>query len=154
MKNKKHSTNFDIYANIVKIEKNECALKVFDTREELDDLNIEIRDLKEKIVEHESKIRGVGQENGQEINLSEYELICLNIQSLSEKVQELCDVETEVKKKYVEQLKELDEKRRVFDKLQEKQQIRSKEIDVAIDKKTGIENDDLWSQVNWVKNNV
>jgi len=153
MKIKGYPTNFDLYANLARLEKDEASMQLSNTREELDELNHEIHALKVRIIEHESKVRGYGEANGENIILSEYQMICLNIQCLSEEANSLCDTETIVKERFDNQSKELEQKRKLLDKLLEKQASRRSEIVTSIEKKNGMDMDDLWSQVNWVKLN-
>lgn len=153
MKKKRHTTSYDTYANLTRIEKDECAMKVFNTKEALDELNNKIREAKEKINDNESRARGVGDNNGQSINLTEYEIIRLNLHTLTEKVNELREAEKEVKEKYDLELKELDGKRSRLEKLMEKRAEKVKEIENALNKKAELELDDLWGQLNWVKEN-
>lgn len=154
MKKSKIKTSYDSYANLVKIEKNECAMELSSTREKLDELNLELKDIKEKTVELEFKVRGFAQTNGNEIILSEYNLIRLNLNDLSEKEIELRDVEKTLKTVHDMQFKELASKQKLFDKLLEKQKNSRIKIESEMESKGVMDMDDLWGQANWVKDNV
>lgn len=154
MKNSKLKTSYDSYANLVKIEKNECAIELSNTQEKIDELNTQFKDIKEKTVELEFRVRGYADTSGTDINLSEYNMICLNLNDLSIKEIQLRDVEKTLKSVHDMQFKELTNKQKLHDKLLEKQKSSRVKIEFDLDSKSVMDMDDLWGQANWVKKDV
>lgn len=151
--NKKYITSYDAYVNFAKIKKNESLMKISSTRDELVLLNKKLGDVMQNIAYHEAKVRRFGQDIGEIIRVSEYELMRINIHHLLEDAEKIRSDEKIMRSVYDSQLEELGKILKILEKVLEKQSESRYAIDESIFKKASKEIDDLWGQMNWIKTN-
>ncbi len=142
-------TSFDLFVDILKMEKDECTSELYKLNTRLEKMVQQIEKIESSIQTYEEDMRRGADQKGQTFHITNYELIRNNISELRTTLGHYRQIEKKLRADYEAQLAQLQEKVKSHNKVTEKQAISREEIRQGLDKKEQAILDDMWLQNNW-----
>lgn len=151
---KKRSETFNTLINITRYEKNQIRGQLSELQATIDRISEKISEVQAGIDECEKRMRGFHASDSRDIQLSNYELLRINLLDLSEKLLLLQNEEDRLNgiRERVSDL--LKQKQFQQDKYQDRSNDYLEQHHEHIEKQIAKELEDLWLGLEWVKANA
>lgn len=147
------TTSYDLFVKVLKLEKDECVLALYENNVALEEINQQVLLVSEKINSCQKVIRESMSRQGASLDVDSYDLSRISLADLNRSLGRLTLEQSKAQSQYNAALAKVQQKTRIHDKLIEKQQSQIEQKTQEIEKKLDAELEDLSMQKKWVYQN-